>query len=332
MFTSKVASLLALALPFFAISASAQAQSNTTFVPAASTFYITETETQFSVNIANDSSDVYFYFASPAYSWMGVGFGAQMENSLMLIMYPDADGNSTSQLRAPAWDNRALTLLDVTISSRIGRKGGEPVFTDKINIEVLDGTGVQDDMMILHARCSDCRVWPNGFLDATSPSQPMIYAFGSPYPLQSSSRSADLKRHARYGYFTMDMTAATGTGGVPLKSSANAGVQEEGGMTKDTDRKTLAHAVLGCLVLFVVWPLNVLIAGFLRNIRIHVGFSIAMVLSLGVAYGLGISTSNQYNRVSTSHATSERSTDAKHSPKHSTHPTRSSHSSVSHRW
>ncbi|KAJ4338070.1 hypothetical protein N0V87_004218 [Didymella glomerata] len=150
--------------------------------------------------------------------------------------------------------------------------------------------------MILHARCSDCRVWPNGFLDATSPSQPMIYAFGSPYPLQSSSRSADLKRHARYGYFTMDMTAATGTGGVPLKSSANAGVQEEGGMTKDIDRKTLAHAVLGCLVLFVVWPLNVLIAGFLRNIRIHVGFSIAMVLSLGVAYGLGISTSNQYNR------------------------------------
>lgn len=299
MFTLRLASLIAFALSFFSFSAFAQAQDNTTFVPAASTFYVPETETQFSVNIANDSSDVYFYFASPAYSWVGVGFGAHMENSLMLIMYPDADGNSTSQLKSTLKKTRALTSADITISPRIGRKGGEPVFTNQIDIEVLNGSGIQDDMMILHGRCSDCRVWPNGFLDATSPSQPMIYAFGSPYPLQSSSASADLKRHARYGYFMMDMTAATGTGGVPLKSSANAGVQEKDGMVKDSDRKTLAHAILGCLILFVVWPLNVLIAGFLRDIRIHVGFSVVMVLSFGVAYGLGISTSNQYNRVST---------------------------------
>lgn len=203
------------------------------------------------------------------------------------------------------------------------------MFTTKIDVEVLDGTRIEDDMMILHARCSDCRVWPNGFLDATSPDQPMIYAFGSPYALQSSSVSADLKRHVRYGRFTMDMTAATGTGGVPLKSNANSGVQELGGMTKDVDRKTLAHAILGCLVLFVVWPLNVLIAGFLKNIRIHVGFSIAIFLCLGVVYGLGISTSNQYNRVSPSKRPSKHHADTKHSPRHSTHPTRSSYSSPS---
>lgn len=300
MFTLRPASLIAFACSVFSFSTFAQAQNNTTFVPAASTFYVPETETQFSVNIANDSSDVYLYFASPAYSWVGVGFGEQMENSLMLIMYSDADGNSTFYQSARAQGVAKLTSSDVTISPRIGRKGGEPVFTNKIDIEVLDGTGIQDDMMILHARCSDCRVWPNGFLDATSPSQPMIYAFGSPYPLQSSSPSADLKRHARYGSFMMDMTAATGTGGVPLKSSANSGVQGEGGMVKDSDRKTLAHAILGCLILFVFWPLNVLIAGFLRNVRIHVGFSVVMILSLGVVYGLGISTSNQYNRVSAS--------------------------------
>ncbi|KAF1922453.1 iron reductase domain protein [Didymella exigua CBS 183.55] len=256
----------------------AQAQNYTTFVPAASTFYASETATQFSINIANDSSDVYFYFASPAYSWVGVGFGQQMEDSLMLIIYPDADGNN------------------VTISPRIGRKGGEPIFTDKIDLEVLDGTRIEDGLMILHARCSDCRVWPNGFLDATSPHQPMIYAFGGPYALQSSSDSADLKRHVRYGHFTIDMRAATGTGGVPLKSNASTGVQDLGVMTKDKDRRTLAHAILGCVVLFVVWPLNVLIAGFLKNIRIHAGFSVAVILILSITYGLGISTSNQFNR------------------------------------
>ncbi|KAJ4359026.1 hypothetical protein N0V95_002562 [Ascochyta clinopodiicola] len=257
----------------------AQALNESVIVPAASTFYLQETETQFSVNIANDSSDVYFYFASPAYSWVGVGFGRQMENSLMLIMYPDANGDN------------------VTISPRIGRKAGEPVFTEKPEFEVLDDTRIEDGMMILHARCSDCRVWPNGFLDATSKDQPMIYAFGNAHALQSSSPSADLQRHVRYGYFTMDMTVATGSGGVPLKSNASNGVQVQGELTKDANLKALAHAILGCLVLFVAWPLNVLIAGFLRNIRIHVGFSIAVVICLGVVYGLGIATSNQYNRL-----------------------------------
>lgn len=175
------------------------------------------------------------------------------------------------------------------------------MYTSKVEIEVLEGTRIEDDMMILRARCADCRVWPHGFLDATSLDQHMIYAFGDAYPLQSSSPDVGLKRHVRYGYFTMDMTAATGTGGVPVKSSASSGVQMLGGMTKDSDPKTLAHAVLGCLVLFVAWPLNVLMAGFLRNIRIHVGFSIAVVVCLVIVYGLGISTSNQYNRVSLTH-------------------------------
>jgi hypothetical protein len=61
---------------------------------SASTFYLAETETQFSVNIANDSSDVFIYFTSPAYSWVGVGFGEGMKDSFMLIMYPSKDGNS----------------------------------------------------------------------------------------------------------------------------------------------------------------------------------------------------------------------------------------------
>jgi hypothetical protein len=73
------------------------AQNTTTNTTAASTFYLDKTETQFSVNIANDSEDVFIYFTSPAYSWVGVGFGEKMEGSLMLIMYPNADGDSTSR-------------------------------------------------------------------------------------------------------------------------------------------------------------------------------------------------------------------------------------------
>ena len=232
------------------------------------------------------------------------------------------------------WELQALFKMlistDVTISPRVGRKGGEPVFTKNVEIEVLDGTRIENDMMILHARCSDCRVWPNGYLDATSTDQPMIYAFGSAYALQSSSPSADLKRHVRYGHFTMDMTAATGRGGVPLKSNASNGVQMQGGLVKDTDRKTLAHALVGCFVVFVLWPLNVLIAGFMKNIRIHVGCSLALIICLGVAYGVGIATSNQFNRVGPpSHYTGTQANNRR-SQNLTTHPTRSSHSSLWH--
>jgi hypothetical protein len=82
------------ALSFLSTLVSAQTRDNSTVTPAASTFYLPETETQFSVNIANDSSDVYLYFASPAYSWVGVGFGQKMDDSLMLIIYPNANGDS----------------------------------------------------------------------------------------------------------------------------------------------------------------------------------------------------------------------------------------------
>jgi hypothetical protein len=116
--------------------------------------------------------------------------------------------------------------------------------------------------------------------------------------LNSDSQSANLKRHVRYGHFAMDMVAGTGAGGLPAKTNAKNGVQMEGDMVRDHDRANLAHAIIGCLALFVIWPLNVLFAGFFKNIRIHVSCSVVIMSFLIVAYALGISISAQFNRVS----------------------------------
>ncbi|KAJ4992850.1 integral membrane protein [Stagonosporopsis vannaccii] len=261
------------ALTLFSLSSSVLAQDG----PAASTFFLPHSATQFSVNIANDSSDVYFFLSAPAHAWVGFGFGRAMERSLMLLAYPDGSGGN------------------VTVSPRMGRKEGEPVATQSVEVEILHGSGVENGVMSVNARCKDCRVWPNGFLDATSQAQDMIYAFGPPDNLRSDDLGAGLKRHVSYGHFAMDLTAATGVGGVPFKSTASRGVVM-GGAKGDTDRKAMAHALLGCLVLFVVWPVNVLVAGFIRRRRFHVASSITVILSLGIVYGLGISTSYQYNR------------------------------------
>lgn len=269
----RIAGALAALSSFLPTFVSAQ---NTT-IPEASTLYIQRTQTQFSLNVANDSADLYIYFASPAYSWVGVGFGTQMENSLMFIMYQNEDGDN------------------VTLSPRLGSKKSEPTFAPEFNIDILPGTQVNDNEFILKAVCRNCRVWRGGFLNVQSQAQPMFYAFGDGNDVQSNSKSANLKRHVRYGHFTMDMTAAIGAGGVPAATSASKNITA-GEMIKDSDPTRIAHAIIGCVALFVIWPLNILIAGFFKNIRIHVVLSVVIVVFLIVAYSLGISTSTQYNR------------------------------------
>ncbi|KAF2264199.1 CBD9-like protein [Lojkania enalia] len=243
----------------------------------ASTFYIEKTETQFSVTLDANSSDVYIYFTSPAHSWVGFGFGEAMKDSFIIVLYPSEDGKN------------------VTISPRISDGHSEPSFYDGSGLQTLPGTEIKDDMFVLKAICRSCRVWRRGFIDEKNTAQPMIYAFGPGRGLQSNSPSAPLRRHFKYGTFNMNMVTATGKGGVPAPSKADNGVERKTDMKRDHDRASLAHAILGCLAIFVFWPLNVILAGFFTRIKIHIGLSIFIVVFLVTSYGLGISTSYEYN-------------------------------------
>ncbi|KAF2114089.1 hypothetical protein BDV96DRAFT_647575 [Lophiotrema nucula] len=248
--------------------------------PPASTLWIEETETQFSINLPVNSDDVLINFTSPAYSWVGVGFGEGMKDSLMFIMYLSENGKN------------------VTVSPRIATGHSEPSHFPNCTIEYLPGTGIHDEMFVLNARAKNCKVWPGGNINVDDTKRPMIYAFGPGNSIQSNSLNAPLKRHFKYGKFTMDIKAAQdqGPGEVPPGATSSSGVTLEGGMTRDHDRMNLAHAVLGCIAMFVFWPINVFIAGFFRNIKIHIGMSVFIMIFLILAYGLGIGTSSEYNR------------------------------------
>ncbi|KAL5117006.1 hypothetical protein ACEQ8H_005092 [Pleosporales sp. CAS-2024a] len=250
------------------------ANAQNTSTRAASTLYLAETKTQFSLNVANNSDDVFIYSSSPAYAWVGFGFGQQMQGSLMFVMYPSHNGHN------------------VTLSPRIGSKNAEPTFDSNINVQVLPGTTANESMLLVQAVCHNCR----HFFNVKDTKQPVMYALGHASRLYSNSPSADLNRHVRYGHFKMDMVAATGAGGVPAKSDVQSGVTMVGAMVRDDDCANLAHAIIACLALFVIWPLNVLVAGFFQNMRIHMGASIVILAFLAVAYALGISTSAQFNR------------------------------------
>ena len=49
----------------------------------------------FALNIPDDSADLYFHLSGPtSYSWVAVGTGNEMKNSLMMIVYAGASGKS----------------------------------------------------------------------------------------------------------------------------------------------------------------------------------------------------------------------------------------------
>jgi hypothetical protein len=62
---------------------------------AFSSLYIPDIFTTFAINLPTDNNDVNFFISAPTWmSWFGVGFGASMANSLMLVIYMAADGQS----------------------------------------------------------------------------------------------------------------------------------------------------------------------------------------------------------------------------------------------
>jgi hypothetical protein len=67
---------------------------------------------------------------------------------------------------------------------------------------------------------------------------------------------------------------------------------------RDGDRVGVTHAVVGCVGVLGLWPLNVVARGFAG--RSWAGGVVAGVLGacLGVAYALGVKISGSYVRVS----------------------------------
>lgn len=255
--------------------------SSTHAQPKASTLYLEQADTQFSVSLARNSSDVYMHLSSPACSWIGIGFGAQMRGALMVVVYANEKGDN------------------VTASPRLATAHSEPAYAPDVALDLLPGTGFQNDSFVLNARCRNCRVWSDGFLDAAATAHPMLFAWGPPTRLMSDAADAPLRRHVRYGSFTMDMAAATSDdAGVPAAETASRGAHMMGALVRDRDGKNVAHAVLGCVAVFVLWPLNVAAAAFVRSIRVHVGLGVGVVVLLGVAFALGIAGSAQYIRTS----------------------------------
>ncbi|KZF24428.1 iron reductase domain protein [Xylona heveae TC161] len=278
--------------------------------PASSSFSVKDGSGQlsFAINVPDDSNDIFFHMSAPSDSqWAAVGAGGGMTGALMFVIYPAKSDSS-----------------NVTLSPRIGRGHFMPTFAPSIDIEVLDGTSISDDVWTVNAKCSNCRNWNGGSLDVTSKTQPWIYAVGPSGSMASDSQEANIQQHQFFGHFTLDMVAATGKSGVPgggtssaspssststspsktSKTSTasptsggkgshsgddnNSGNYSSGPITSPPHWGIVAHAVLMSLAFVIFFPFGILCLRAFGKVRLHWIAQAFSTMVLIAGFGLGI--------------------------------------------
>ncbi|KAI9641843.1 hypothetical protein NHQ30_009710 [Ciborinia camelliae] len=212
--------------------------------------------------------------------YQAVGMGSnQMKNSLMFMMYADSTGNN------------------ITLSPRIASGENEPSHAKDIVVESLAGTGIANGTFTWNGRCLNCTSWKGGSLGSTKNTKAsFIWANGPSGTLKSDSLHADIKRHDSYGTFSMDLSRAIGTAGVPSIPTSNSEGTTQISEKADNNFSSAAHAVLMVLVFVGLLPFGIVILRFLNSPKWH---AVNQTISLGIALigvVLGAKLGTLYNR------------------------------------
>ncbi|KIW19359.1 hypothetical protein PV08_03654 [Exophiala spinifera] len=231
-----------------------------------------------SVNVPDNSTDTLFYhFSAPStQKWAAFGFGSRMKDSLIFVTYASENGKN------------------VTVSPRLGKGHSMPQHTDEVKVDVLEGSGIINDVFVVNAKCTGCRSWDGGSVDVDSDDQDMIWALGPDGSLKSDDVSASISQHGEYNYFDLNLRDATGTGGVPSVSESTTTDDDfhDGPFDSDHANAGIAfHAFLMVSAFLIVFPAGYLLLRILNNVVVHWAtqtFALLMVC-VGTAAGIGLS-------------------------------------------
>lgn len=254
-----------------------------------STFVNADGAIGFAFAVPKDAEDQ-FYFTlrvHRSHAWGAVGLGAEdMPGALYLMVYDNRDQTNT------------------TFSPRLGYGYYEPYHHTDFEYEILEGTGIYDDHMVVMGRClRNCMTWPakgtkGGKIDAKSTREKGIYALGPLEGFTSDDKDESLKFHVQYGSFYMDMSRAHGATEPPTLSdrSRSDGAKLDQKYVRKADVMSTMHAVAMILGIVLLMPLGVVMLRLGWWVRWHaLNQTIAMVMVL-MGFGVGIATSLRYQR------------------------------------
>jgi hypothetical protein len=176
----------------------------------------------------------------------------------------------------------------------------EPVYHPDVTITLDSSSSITDDYMTVNGTCHNCRSWSGGSLATSSREQQFIFALGPGLDLSTNDLSASLRRHVGYGFFALDMVAATGANYVGFPSNAMDAMSGTGlAVIDDHDNKSLTHAILFVMLAIGVVPVDSIVAGMLRRWpMVHIFTSIAVVGFMIGGLVTGVEISKLYLAVS----------------------------------
>ncbi|KAI0172102.1 hypothetical protein GGR52DRAFT_591850 [Hypoxylon sp. FL1284] len=137
-----------------------------------------------------DSGNIYLQLRAPvSYSWIGFGMGQQMNGSNIFVVYQDGTGN-------------------VTISPRTGNGHLAPEHNAAMDVELLDGSGVTDGIMIANVRCGSCSEWPGSNMSFSSAAADYIEARKEGDAINSTLPDELIDYHDAHSQWQLDLTEA----------------------------------------------------------------------------------------------------------------------------
>ncbi|KAF7376653.1 CBD9-like protein [Mycena sanguinolenta] len=182
--------------------------------------------------------------------WMGMGFGTQMANTPMVIMWGNSDGTVTLSQRQAAAEVMPTVVSSpprvATVSETLSTTSGNSAFVYTIPAN-------------------------------SDTTQSLIFAFSTTNP-DSTDESANIVQHVDYGVMSLDLTKSLSSSTTTGSSSTSTGTSGSSSDSGDTatgatddipltpyQRMIVAHAVFCVAGFALLLPTGVLLARYLRT-------------------------------------------------------------------
>ncbi|KAF4584081.1 iron reductase domain protein [Ophiocordyceps camponoti-floridani] len=254
-----------------------------------STFVSPNRDLAFALSVPDtDNTDIFFSIRAPiSYAWAAVGLGSDdMKGALFLIIY-----------RNKHRDN-------VTLSPRLAYGNYEPQHYPDMQYDVLPGSGIDGDHMVLNARCTQhCRSWPaadsnSGYMDVSSASGKAIFAMGPRAGFGSDSPAADLQFHREFGVFSIDIKRTLGAPDPPKleDDSESVGTSLDYRRTGRREPRSSLHGSFMVFSVVFLLPVGAALRSSERWARFHSLCQSMAVLIMLAGVVTGVLASFRYQR------------------------------------
>ncbi|KAM5355807.1 hypothetical protein ACJ41O_002453 [Fusarium nematophilum] len=233
---------------------------------------------------SSGSGNIYFQIEAPTTNaWAGLGIGSGMSGADIFLIYQDGEGN-------------------VTLSTRTSSGHVMPQYSERSEVELLAGSGVQDNKMIANIRCGDCdsldlessnswiAAWKEGdSLDSTSPSERIQEHDGhSTFDVnfaQASISSDSNPFTSSSGDSNSDSNSGSGSDSGSGSGSGSDAVSETDSGPSDAILR--AHGIIMSIVFLAGYPLGAVLMPLVGKWFIHAGWQFIAFLGMWAGFGLG---------------------------------------------